>query len=151
MLTATGCGGGVSAEFASALKKIKAVTSVGANKQEFRASLQSLAAASDGSNRADKIVSAYKASLELWDLIDSPQSAGSKIDNSSNPRMGGFTVPVKNGEYKPFEFSKDDQRAWYARMFEFMKANRDLVTVDGDEWQIGPDALPTMWAKASKL
>lgn len=153
LLTVFGCSGPspveLSTEFDAALKKLRAVTSSGGNQKEFRSSLEALAEASDVSPRAEKIIDAYKVSLELWALMDNPLGSGAKINDG--PLIGGFLVPVKDGALGQYDSAKPDKRAWFESMFRIMSENRDIVTEQGDQWAIGPDAVQQLWAKAAKL
>jgi hypothetical protein len=157
---ATGCGStgaeGGSAEFNAALKKIRGVTAVGANQQEFRTSLQGLAAATDGTARADKIISTYKDSLDLWDLMTNPATSEFKIAGQSEYR-GGLSVPVIGDDLRNNEYWKPEKRNAIAAVFELLKRHRDVVEVkksltEGEhQWVIRPNAVQQMWAKAAKL
>jgi hypothetical protein len=160
LFAVAGCGagltGGGSSEFNTAMKKMRAVTSVGANQQEFRAALQGLAAATDGSERADKIISIYKDSLDLWDLMNNPGTSEFKIAGQSEYR-GGLSVPVKNDSLRDNEYWKADKRNAIAAVFEILKRHRDIVKVQDSltagelQWVTRPDAVQQLWAKAAKM
>jgi hypothetical protein len=169
ILAAAGCGGGnagvktetkagenASTEFTVALKKLKAVTTVGGNQQEFRTSLQGLAAATDGSERADKIIGLYKESLELWGLMEDP--AAVNFTGTGGEFKGDIAIGIKDGSVAENAGYSTAQKNFLNTVLDFMKTHPELVTIEkstsyglDSRWIIQGDTVQQLWAKAEKM
>lgn len=139
---------GANSEFDIGLRKMKAVTSVGANQAEFRAALQNLASVSDGSQRCEKIMSTYKDSLTLWGLFTTEKYAKGARGGSEKT----INIPVKNDRLEAWDAWDDQKRNWYQQVFDLAKAHPEIIARRSSEtWYVSPDAVQVLWAKAAGM
>ena len=152
-------------EFDTALRSLRAVITIGGTQEEFRTSLQALAASSDGSKRCEDLVGIYSDSLKLWQLAPGSMDVGFTGQSLPWTDEQGvrhepeitYCIPLKNGA---IDFSMTPNHVdWCTTMFELSQKHPEITNQSeqnpvarANSLYLKKDGLvQIIWEKASKM